>query len=383
MIKNFNILKNNWRFFVISIVILIIANTFNGILNISSFEKLYTDSVISIYEDAAVNLQRTIERPIQFGKPLNKFFGINTLLEQFKEKNSQISNISIALPDGEILYSIDPDKIKTFIPSNLIPDYSMDKKGASQYNSKKNLYNGMYYIFLKIRDRERKTIGLINITFKESVVKQYINLMIKWNLNKLVTTTIIVSILLFLSMAWIVDFKIVTFQRKRLYYLLFLFLGAGQIIYSYHSINYFHEKYVDIIQLKTLSIQNQLKTEIEKFLTAGISIRKLNKIDARLQSITDSTAYIDNIYILNKDKKLLYSAYDKPMNNPIGNNIESKQILQIPLKSKELVSGYIQTQISKAAIQKTIFEIVMDSVTVFLISLVFITELLFLMFIFI
>jgi len=184
-------------------------------------------------------------------------------------------------------------------------------------------------------------------------------------------------------MALLVDFNTVTFQRKRLYYLLFLFLGAGQIIYSYHSISYFHEKYVDIIQLKTLSIQNQLKTEIEKFLTAGISIRKLNKIDARLQSITDSTAYIDNIYILDKDKQLLYSAYDKPVNNPIGNNIESEQILQRPLKSKELVSGYIQTQISKSAIQKKIFEIIMDSVTVFLISLVFITELLFFMFVFI
>lgn len=259
MNKNLNILKNNWRFFVISIVILIVANTFNGILNISSFEKLYTDSVISIYEDAAVNLQRTIERPIQFGKPLHKFFGINILLEQFKEKHSQISDISIALPDGKILYSIDPDKVQTFIPSNLIPDYSMDKKGTGQYNSKKNLYDGMYHIFLEIRDREKKTTGIINITFKESVVKQYINLMIKWNLNKLVTTTIIVSVLLFLCMALLVDFNTVTFQRKRLYYLLFLFLGAGQIIYSYHSISYFHEKYVDIIQLKDTQYSKPVK----------------------------------------------------------------------------------------------------------------------------
>ena len=374
MIKNFNILKNNWKFFAISIVILILANTFNGILSISSFEKIYTDSLISIYKDAAVNLKRTIERPIQFGKPLNKFYGMNTLLEQFKEKHPKITDISITLPNGEILYSLDQNKVQTVIPEKIISGY---------FQGNKKFFKELYYIFIEIRDRKKETSGFINITFKKSVVKHYINLMIKWNLDKLATTTLIVSVLLFLSMAWLIDFKTGRFQRKHLYYILFIFLGIGQIIYSYYSINYLHEKYVDIIHLKTLSIQNQLKTEIEKFLRAGISIRKLNKIDKRLKSITDSTSYIDDIYILNANKQLLYSAYDKSLPSLGVNGIESEQILQIPIKPKELISGYIETKISKTAIQKKIIEIIMDSATVLFISLVFITELLFFMFIFI
>ncbi|NOX34531.1 MAG: hypothetical protein GXP56_12500 [Deltaproteobacteria bacterium] len=374
MIKNFNILRNSWKFFAISIAILILANIFNGILSISSFEKIYTDSLISIYKDAAVSLQRTIERPIQFGKPLDKFYGMNTLLEQFKEKHPKISDISIILPNGEILYSLDQDKVQTVIPQKIISGY---------FHGKKKIFKGLYYIFLEIRNRKKETTGFINITFKKSVVKHYINLMIKWNLDKLATTTLIVSALLFLSMVWLIDFKTGRFKRKHLYYLLFLFLGIGQIVYSYYSINYLHKKYVDIVYLKTLSIQSQLKTEIEKFLRAGISISKLNKIDKRLRSITDSTSYIDNIYILNANKQLLYSAHDKSLPSLGVNTMGSKQILQMPIKSKELISGYIQAKISKTAIQRKIIEIILDSSTVLFISLVFITELLFFMFIFV
>ncbi|SDT85015.1 hypothetical protein [Desulfobacula phenolica] len=379
----FNILKNNWKFFVIAIGILIVANTFNGILSISSFEKMYTDSVLSIYRDAAVNLKRTIELSIKFGKQLHEFYGINMLLEQFKEENSNITDISIARPGGEILYSLDSAKVHTVIPSNLIPDYLQGKETLCKYNPEKKLHDGMYYIFLEIRDKKKEITGMINVTFKESLVKQPLNLIIQWNLKKLAKTTLVVSVLLFSSMVWLFDFSTGRFQRKRLYCLLFLFLCLGQMIYSYYSITYFHEKYVGIIHLKTLGIQNQLTTEIEKFLTAGINICKLNKIDERLKSIADSTPYIDNINVLNKDMQLLCSAYDKHEDFPIKNNMESKQILQGTLKSKELISGHIQIQISKSAIQKKIFEIIMDSVTVLLISLVFITELLFFMFIFI
>ena len=96
------LLLKNWKIFILSIAVLVTANIFNGVLNISSFEKLYTDAVISIYREATVNLKRTIERPIKFGKPIHKFLGIDALLSGFQEEHPLISDVSVALPTGEI-----------------------------------------------------------------------------------------------------------------------------------------------------------------------------------------------------------------------------------------------------------------------------------------
>ncbi len=383
--QNQNKIKINWKFLLVSIVMLVVANAFNGILTISSFETMYTDSVVSIYADAAMNLKRTIERPIQFGKPLHKFFGINTLLEAFKQKNADIFDVVIALPDGEILYSLDEKKVNTFIPPNLLPDEAAMVKSAAADEPlvKTVVHKGMYHIFLAISDKSQKTVGLINIMFKASVVKDYLGRVIQWNLNKLVLTTLAVSVLLFLCLPLFRRFGTGRFRKRRLYYLLFGFLILGQAAYSFFSISFFYDRYVDITHLKAASVQRQLQADLEKFLNVGIHIDNLNKMEERLLSITDSTSYIDNMHILGPELNRLYSAYEKDPASLEKTAADSRFVIQQPLESNGEVSGYIETRISKDDVQGKIIEIIMDSLTVLLISLIFITELLFFMFIFI
>jgi len=378
---NLNTVKKKWKVFAISIVILVFANAFNGLLNISSFEKIYTQSLVSIYYDAVSGLKRTIERKIRFGKPLDNFYGINLLLEQFKEKNPNIDNISIALPNGQILYSLNPKIVKTRIPQTLLADFSNSRTGKnnSRYIPQKK-YNGYFHVFLDIKDRQKASIGIINITFPERIVKDQINKMVYWNIKRLSTTTAVVCTILFCWMMEFIDLNEIRAQRKRLYYTLFIFLCVGQMAYSYQSLNYFYDRHKNVIQLKTQGIQTQLQAEIERFLRAGLRLDKLGKMEKRLKQIVDSAPYIDSIQILNTDRQVLYFSGNQ---HTARVNAKKDLVLTTSLEAKKTVKGFIETRISKSEIQKKIIESALDSLTVILISMIFITEMLFLLFIFI
>ena len=199
--------------------------------------------------------------------------------------------------------------------------------------------------------------------------------MITWNITKLIMTTSIAILLLVISIPFFMNKTTGTVNKKVFSYIIFVFLITGQSTYLYQSITYYNDKYIEITKLKSSYIQIQLKQDIEKILQAGMSLNKLFNLEENLRSLSHSTEYIDNIIVTDSDRNTLYQAYspEEP----------ARYHTEIPILSNNLNAGYIRTHLSHKAITAAIFNLLLDGLTVLFISLVFITELLIFMAIFI
>ena len=87
-----------------SAFLLIVVLGFTGALNIMSFQKNYSDSLVS---SCAVPGRETAEKigyAIKYGKPLDSFWGMEKLLEQVIAISPDISAVQVVLPDGQVIY---------------------------------------------------------------------------------------------------------------------------------------------------------------------------------------------------------------------------------------------------------------------------------------
>jgi hypothetical protein len=65
--------------------LLVLALSFNAMLSLSSLEKLYVESIVSKYSTIGEDLQRKLEKSLHFGKNIEKFYGMNKLLEDTRD----------------------------------------------------------------------------------------------------------------------------------------------------------------------------------------------------------------------------------------------------------------------------------------------------------
>ena len=380
--KNFN-----FRILILAIILLILAQGFNGSLSISAFEKLYLNSLISSYQVLGKDLQRNIQSAVRFGKLLKKFIGINQLLEEMKAKMPDIDNVRVALNTGEVRFSIQKGQEGTQLPSALNIDFSeeADPNGNTETVV---VAEGSYHILLPIRDNQGQWLGTIDISFKEEIVQNRIAAIIIRNLKILGLTTLLAAILLGIGLNFWVSHQGKGLATTRIYIIVLIILTTAQIFYSIFSVNFFKDNYVGVTRLKSEALTKLLKEDIEYLLTKGIHIDRLFKIDVLMSEIVQATPEIEDMRILSAEKDLLYLANHQgvvnvqktaPGKKPEMDDTKAQDSYNIilPLQNKAQLEGYIRVQLSKSVIGDKIREIILDSVTVVIISLLFIVELLF------
>ena len=139
-----------------AILVLLLAQGFSVALIVSSFEKLYTNSLISSYSVVGRDFQRNVESALRFGKPIEKLYGIEKLMEEVKKNSQDLDNLTISLPEGKVLYSIQPDQVGSTLSDKIINDalrarFNTNAKAAQLYSV---LDEGKYHILLPVRNRD-------------------------------------------------------------------------------------------------------------------------------------------------------------------------------------------------------------------------------------
>jgi len=67
-----------------ALVLLVTVLGFNLLMSSRTLERLYVETIASIYSTIAADLQRSLEQAVRFGKPIDKFTGTDKLLEAAK-----------------------------------------------------------------------------------------------------------------------------------------------------------------------------------------------------------------------------------------------------------------------------------------------------------
>lgn len=365
----------------IVLLVLVAAQGFNSSLSIASFEKLYLNALTSSYQALGRNLQYKVENAIRFGKPLNSFVGLEEFSNELKNINNDIDNIAIALPNRKIVHSLQPQFKGKFLADNLV----IDAHKAIETQK----INDRYHLVLPLQTRD-KLHGVIDLSFKQDIVNARINAITMDNLTQLALTILVAGGVLLVGLYILLATHRFALSKRRLYIFLLVVLGSAQLFYSSYNIEFFKNNYTELAQSKVHTLSKALQNDLNAFLKV-IHLNRLLKVDVLMGRVVKAAPEIESIQIIDLEKQLLYRAdqvgfsklqTEQAQHSTLSTENSLYQIV-LPLQDETRAVGYLSVQISQAVLQQKINEIILDSVTVGIISFLFLTELMIFLLIFI
>jgi predicted MFS family arabinose efflux permease len=391
--------------------LLILALGFNALLTSSSLEKLYVESLASSYRVIGKDLQIKLETALRFGKQVEKFIGMDPLLEntlrnmalqgeaediEDAEREGPPADfgryVAVALPKGNILYSTRETLIGSTLPKRAQIDYSTvsqkdDLGGTPQYTKDE----GTYYVMLPIRDRDGTWAATAVLAFDETQVKALLNPALVKNVKTggIILAGAVITLLFLLHLVSPWDGK----KLKRISIVLFLVIILSQLLFFSFSTTVFKNYYLNITKEKASALIKLLRNDVEYLLSKGLHINKLVKMEVMMGKILPALPEVSNITILDTNEDLLYMAdkegvvdYTKPSMEQYfwrpGNlpGLAAEYKLRVNIIQDEETAGFISAAISREVVFSRLQEIIWDSVTVLVISVLFSVELLILIF---
>jgi len=390
-------------------ILLVLALGFGALLTISSLEKLYLGSIVSEYQVVGKDLQRNLEQALLFGKNINKFVGMNRMLEETRDNlTSKVGlsqapqaigadaavggaiNVSVALPDGRILYSADEKLVDSMLPQKLQAGSQKSRKSASPYSKFKN----EYYVTLPVHGRDQEPVAMVVMTFDQAQIEPFLNAILKNNITMISiilagSTLLLVLLLHFVAPSVSAEGK---FPRKKISWLIFIVVGAAQICFSTIQTNAFKDHYLTIAKEKAGTLTALLRDDIEYLLSKGIRIDKLVKMDVLMGEIIKASPEFADITVYDSRERPLYVATkegvvdfqkateeQKKQAETALTKADPSYSLRLDIQKEMQLQGYVSTYISKQVVFQEIRDMALDAFTVLFISILFLIEMLILM----
>ncbi|MDD2817145.1 MAG: MFS transporter, partial [Thiotrichaceae bacterium] len=303
---------------------------------------------------------------------------------ELKKINNDIDNIAIALPNRKIVHSLQPQFKGHFLADTLVidPHKTIETQKISD----------RYHLVLPLQTRDTLH-GVIDLSFKQSLVNARVNAIIMDNLAQLALTILIAACVLLVGLYILLATSRFTLSKRKLYVFLLIVLGSAQLFYSSYNIEFFKKNYSELAQGKVKTLSKALQSDLNTFLKV-INLNRLVKVDVLMGRVAKAAPEIESIQISNLENKPLYRVDQVGFSN-LQTQQQSQAILNtentpyqivLPLQNEVQSAqtvGYLTVKISQAVLQQKINEIILDSVTVVIISFLFLTELMIFLLIFI
>ncbi|PLX80024.1 MAG: hypothetical protein C0614_07460 [Desulfuromonas sp.] len=350
----------------------------NMALSTLALEKIYTKSLLLEYSVLGRYHVQKIERALGFGKALSKFTGLPELFTDFHFKHPEIKEIFVYSSKNEPIYSLKekPDQeAKVFLGDPLGEEESVVLKDDS-YHLTFPIHGG---------NRHKKTLqGYAEIVLPEALIEEKLYEMLASNGKLLVLIAVSSALFLFLLVKFVIPTRgsrksLKRFSLKsRALVITSLVLILSQVGFSYLSLSDFKTRYFSEIQAKCYSLGSLIKNDVDYLLGLGISIEKLIKIDTLLGQVLQNIPELSDIAIIDTEGKALYRAVvdDENIRNKLKEVIADPENLEpsptqiaLPLESKKATAGYVHMSISSKVIDNTIGDLLLDSITVVVVSL--------------
>ena len=374
---------------------LLFALVLNMALSTLSLEKIYTDSLISEYTVIGRYYSRKIERSLSFGKILPKFIGMPKLLNDIKKQNQKIYQIFIFSAEKEPLFSLNQD-----MPSSA--SAILDQEVASRLQNMSDDFwhykDSSYHLIFALSEGSsfaKNVQGYMEIVLPELIVKNKIEELIIAS-GKLLVIFSVSSALVFLLLALLFlpagrKKRKYTFSLKtRTLLATSLVLILSQVGFSYFDVSGFRDRYFENIREKCQAMGKLLQIDVNYLLGLGIPINRMVGIDNLLRDILVFTPDLSDISIVDKVGDSLYRVEAKnskgiPGSDPHAagavepkngshrrfshSDGETKYRIALPVQKSGQPAGYVHLHISKSFIFAKIRDLVFDSATVVVVSL--------------
>jgi predicted MFS family arabinose efflux permease/uncharacterized membrane protein affecting hemolysin expression len=374
--------------FLCSLCILIAAQGFNGGLSMTSLEKLYMQSLISGFEVLGREFILQLQTAVRYGKSLEKFYGIDKNLQDIKRHLPELSDALVVLPNGRVAHSMNPDLVGRGLDETLGKGLSeagkFVGKGASALYFKSP---GSRHLVYLIKDRDERTAGRVIFSFPEDVIQKKLNAVLYANLRVLGLVTLGAAALLGLGLWFFVPLGPSGPSGPRLTILLIVVLGSAQAVYSIYNMRLFSNGYLRMTRESVTTLAGVLKTDIESLLGKGLRIDRLTRIENRFLDIIKTMPEIQDISIEDNEGRILNLADRQgPVNvrESAGKPAERRTaspdyVVTFPLEpltkdGARKIEGQVRIQLDQQIMASRTRDILIDSLTVVMISALFVIE---------
>lgn len=279
-------------------------------IDVSSFKKDYRASVVSSYSVLGGEPVRNIEYALKYGKSLQQFFGMETLLSGVKEKAQSIKDVQLVLPDGTVKYALanDPklnltgETLKAYMAAGLA---EMAQKTAKQQNVIEQ--QGDLYILLPIKGENEQLAASLVLMVSGSLVSQevarYYEGMLSYGI-KIGIGSMGAYLLLYLF-----------FRRQKetpkghlmkgVALLLTVVIG-GQLALGFVNYGLLKTRYIETTKTNTAFVAKSIQKELNGVVAKGVSVDQFGDVELWLNTVTNAVPEIQSLYITDMRGEVLY-----------------------------------------------------------------------------
>jgi predicted MFS family arabinose efflux permease len=355
----------------VSLLIIIVLSV-TGALNIGSFKQNYAQSLLSSYAVLGGETVKKIEYAVQYGKPLSNFYGMDNLLAFIQNDEADIEQVRVYKSDGTMLYNQDgrvaSSQVDPLLWSTSTFPAIIDKK-AENYQSYISFINsGKYHLLLPITNNSGEWIGSLELLFDEHIIRSTTDAYM-WKMVSLLGLFAFLSVILLI--VFINKVSIINEQgevrKTRMFIFIFILLGVVQI--SFGAVNYTMLKngYLQTLKDNTSIILNVVERDVESVIMKGVPYSKLYDVGSYLRRLIESVPEIDRISVI--DTGYTSEKLDEE-------ELNSKFMYTVPLmEDKDGHANYrAVVDLSQSYINSKMFEMMLDALTMLVISFLLMVE---------
>ena len=200
------------RIILIVLAIITLSQALGTFLSVLSFEKIFLEALTYKYEILGKDLKRKIEQALKFGKPLDKFLGMDRLAEPLFRHSGDLNEIFLTDAKGKILFI--SGKVEFVVAKGITDEkeYPRGKVLLGNLEAKKRfpaqklfdwgekgpvtrLYQDRYHVLFSIIPRYGGQKGILGLVFNKSVLDEKKKELIRSSRNKLGFAIILTAVL--------------------------------------------------------------------------------------------------------------------------------------------------------------------------------------------
>ena len=369
------------RLVLFTLAILALSQIFNAGLTMSSLEKMYIQGTLSRHRVAGGDMVRKIERAIRLGKPLERFVGMDRLFANIRSHAPSVTNALVLLPDGTVTQTMNPDTTastwkKYLETQGKITRIDGGKKGqTASFESSSSVY-----LLMPITVK-KEPAGQLALVLSKQRIKDALEQAVFSNLKTLLMATSGAALILLIGMIFVFPTRSdhPSFNT-RLYTILILAFGCAQLFYSMSNILFFKDQSFSFLKRNSTTVISMVKQDIDNLLAKGVQLKQMHGVDTFFYDIIKVTPEIASISLTDNQRHVLFeSGIHGPVHHPAGTILEHsnpKYDLDIAVEStgSTRVQGHIDLTLSAEVINNRIRTIILDTLTVAIISILFLME---------
>lgn len=313
---------------VIILVMSIVLMLFSAVLNVMSYRRMLAESYVHAGNLNTVGIVRKLDYAISFGKPINKFYGLDTLLSNAADLSEYIQGIEVCDKEGNPVESVGD-----------ISDHPKQTGAKEEYL----MESDAIYSFV---DFEQGQIVLkLDASEVTKEIYAYIGSMAK-------TGLILFAVIVLFLAGFSLFYKEKEVSVRRLKVTSLILLIAAQLGIGGYAAYFAVSSYQDSTQVIGKSAVKVVQSDINEVLDKGMKYSELTQLDQYLDHLCEDIEEFSKLEIVSQEE-----------------NAQTDEIYEIQLKESETPTLHIKTTTNVKMVRNKIINDVIDILIIIMVTI--------------